>query len=178
VPGGAAVALQQPGDCDSCTSNCSPPGCPGLPAAVSRHWAAGRLAGWSHPHFRHRATTSRNLCCTFSLLLGASCPPLPLSSWPSSYRDYCYKGEILQCCEGSKCVTGKGCVEDKPPPVCPAGCVDYQCLDLQHFCLGGHAMSCGHGTSCTGKPGPGSPCRSDHTKVACPKGDWGCTSSR
>ncbi|KAL4854798.1 hypothetical protein ACK3TF_004500 [Chlorella vulgaris] len=122
--------------------------------------------------------------CVYST---GTCPPKPDSHPPEctgadytciDHRDYCYKGEILQCCEGSKCVTGKGCVEDKPPPVCPAGCVDYQCLDLQHFCLGGHAMSCGDGTSCTGKPGPGSPCRSDHTKVACPKGDWGCTSSR
>lgn len=53
-----------------------------------------------------------------------------------------------------------------------------QCLDLEHFCLSGHAMSCPDGTKCTGKPGPQSPCRSDHKPVTCPKGEWGCTTVR
>jgi hypothetical protein len=47
---------------------------------------------------------------------------------------------VLQCCDGTRCVDGKGCVEERPPPVSPAGCHDYQCLDLRRFCLHGYAM--------------------------------------
>jgi hypothetical protein len=85
---------------------------------------------------------------------------------------------VLQCCDGTRCVDGKGCVEERPPPVSPAGCHDYQCLDLRRFCLHGYAMPCPDGTHCTGKPGPESPCRSDYRPAPCPKGEWGCTSER